>query len=84
VLATEEIEPDLTGDLDLLDSETGERLAVSVSTDTARDFTAATHRWLADVAARCQDRNVGYVRVRADADLESTLTRAWRRDGVLR
>lgn len=84
VLATEELFPELSGDLDLVDAETAERRAVSLSTDVLRDFRATTDAWLADVEGRCTERGITYSRVLADADVEQVLFRAWRRHGLLR
>ena len=89
VLAGEELSPgaaadELAGDLDLVDVETGERVAVSLSPRTLDDFERAASAWADGVAARCRRSGAAYVRLLADDDLESRLLGAWRTAGVLR
>ncbi len=84
VLAAEELHPELAGDLDLVDAETDERRAVSLSTDVLREFRQSTDAWLADVEGRCTERGVTYSRVLAGDDVEQVLFRTWRRQGLIR
>jgi uncharacterized protein (DUF58 family) len=84
VLAREEMSPPQEGDVELVDRETGERVGVSLSTETVAQYEASARQWLDDVAARCLGVGAGYVRVMADDELEPLLLGAWRRAGVLR
>jgi uncharacterized protein (DUF58 family) len=89
VLAPDELNPgraaeELVGDLDLLDSETGARVAVSLSPRTLADYEAAARSWAGEVAGRCRRAGAAYVRLLADDDLEARLLGAWRSAGVLR
>lgn len=84
VLAREEIDPELMGDLDVEDAESGDRVAVSLATDSLKKYAAATQTWLDRVAARCRSRGVAYTRVLADADLETVLFTGWREEGLVR
>lgn len=84
VLAREELEPAMMGDLDLEDTESGAQVAVSLAADSLKKYTAATQRWLDRVAARCRSRGVAYTRVLADAEIETVLFSGWRAEGLLR
>lgn len=84
VLAQEELEPELVGDLDLVDAESDERRPVSLTAEARREYREHVDAWLAEVAGRCASRGVGYSRVLAGDNLEDVLFRGWRRDGVLR
>ncbi len=84
VLAREEIDPELMGDLDVEDAESGDRVAVSLATDSLKRYRAATQTWLDRVAARCRNRDVAYTRVLADADIETVLFTGWREEGLIR
>lgn len=84
VLAAEEVRPALVGDLDLVDSETGARVAVSLSPDALRRYERLALDWADRVALRCRQVGAAYVRVLDDDDLEPLLLGRWRAAGVLR
>jgi uncharacterized protein (DUF58 family) len=79
-----ELDPDLAGDLELVDREDGRRLAVSLSAETVARYRATTEAWVADVAARCRRAGASYLRLRAGDDLERLLLTGWREAGILR
>jgi hypothetical protein len=84
VLAAEEVRPDLVGDLDLVDSETGARVPVSLSPEALRRYERLALAWADQVALRCRQVGAAYVRVLDDDDLEPLLVGRWRTAGVLR
>jgi len=84
VLDPEELRPSLAGDLDLIDRESGGRVAVSLAPDTIAQYRRVVEAWLERVAARCRQVGAGYVRLRTTDDLEAALLGAWRTAGVLR
>jgi len=84
VLSADELDPAPTGDVELVDRETGARVAVSVSGDTAARYRELVAQWLTRVEQRCHQVGAVYVRVMADEPLEPVLLTAWRRNGVLR
>lgn len=84
VLATEDLRPDLVGDVELVDAEHGGRVAVSLSPETLRAYARAARSWADEVAARCRRAGAAYLRVLATDDLEPLLLGGWRRAGVLR
>ncbi len=89
VLAADELRPgqapeELVGDLDLVDAETGDRVAVSLSARTLADYERSASAWADEVAGRCRRAGAAYVRLLAHDDLEACLLGAWRTNGVLR
>ena len=84
ILSRAELEPDLHGDIEIVDRETRERLSVSLSPETLSDYRAAAVAWADAVAARCHHVGAAYTRTLADDDLEPLLLSGWREEGVLR
>jgi uncharacterized protein (DUF58 family) len=84
VLAPEEIRPDLVGDLDLVDRETGARVPVSLAPDTVQRYTKAVEAWRDRVGVRCRQVGASYLPLLTSDDLETALLGGWRRAGVLR
>jgi hypothetical protein len=84
VLEPEELNPSLAGDLELVDRESGARVAVSMAPETVERYERLAQAWVDRVAARCRQVGAGYVRLLTTDDLEATLLGAWRTAGVLR
>jgi hypothetical protein len=84
VLDRDELRPDLTGDLDLVDAETGEVVPVSLAPEQVRAYERAATAWVDDVAGRARASGAAYVRAFADDDLEPLLLGTSRAAGVLR
>jgi uncharacterized protein (DUF58 family) len=84
LLSRHELAPDLVGDLDLVDAESGARVAVSLSTDALASYRSSTRRWLDEVQDRVRHVGATYVRLLAEDDLEAVLLRHWHDEGVLR
>jgi len=84
VLDRTELHPDLSGDLDLVDSESGEVVPVSLAPEQVKAYEALARAWADEVAQRAHHSGAAYVRVLADEDLEPILLGSWRAAGVLR
>ena len=84
VLAPEEIRPELVGDLELVDRETGARVPVSLAPDILARYTRSVEEWRQRVAARCRQVGASYLPLLTTDDLEAALLGGWRRAGVLR
>jgi uncharacterized protein (DUF58 family) len=84
VMAHEELHPDLRGDLEMVDAETGEVVPVSLSANDVHAYEEAVQGWLAEAAAHCQSRGANYVRVLAEESIEDVLLRSWRESGLVR
>jgi len=84
VLCQEDLDPDYSGDLDLVDTEEGNRLTVSVTEDVARSYRDRVDRWVEEIIAASRGVGAHYIGVDAGADVEDILFRGWRREGILR
>lgn len=84
LLEPTDLEPDLAGDLELVDAETGERLEVSLSAKALEDYRALAESWADDVAQRVRATGGAYLRTRTTDDLETLLLGRARDAGVLR
>src|SRR3989441_1195309 len=73
LLSAEELNPTLTGDLRLEDSETGEGREISVDGDALRGYRERLHAFLERVETFCHGREIGYRRVSTDAPMEDFL-----------
>ena len=73
----------LSGDLTLVDAETGTEVAVTLDRDTRAQYASAVEAWLADAADLARRAGVGYFRVDvadgSDGGLEERLLR-WLRE----
>lgn len=84
ILCTEDLEPEFSGDLELVDREIGERLTVSVTDDVARSYRRRVRDWRDEVARTARGTGAAYVPVDATDDVETLLLQTWRSSGVLR
>jgi hypothetical protein len=84
VVSPDEAEPRFSGEVELLDAETGEVLDVGVSLVTLAAYRARFGTWLAEREAECIARGIRYVRVQTDRPLESVVLDDFRRAGILR
>jgi uncharacterized protein (DUF58 family) len=83
VLAPADLRPALSGDLVLVDGETGEELPLTVDEEVLDRYEATVRAWAEDMERTCRSLGVGYTRVSTDADLETLLLDDLRRAGVL-
>jgi uncharacterized protein (DUF58 family) len=84
VLSPQELNPDLLGELDLLDAETNERLEVGLSLAVLKQYRQRFGGWLERQAAACSERGLRYVRLHSDRALDSVILDDLRRGNVLR
>lgn len=84
VLDREDIEPDLFGDVDLVDAESGRVVPVSLTAEVQRSYREAAQTWLADVESRCRYVGANYLRVFADDDIGEAIIGSGVRNGVLK
>ena len=84
VLSKAELDPDLHGDLEIVDRETRLRMQVSLSPDTLSEYRESVAAWADAVAARCRHLGAVYTRTLAGEDLETLLLSSWQESGVLR
>ena len=84
VVSPDEMDPRLSGELELVDAETHEVLQIGVSLDTLAAYRARFVTWLADREAETVQRGMRYVRVLSDRPLANIMLDDLRRAGVLR
>jgi uncharacterized protein (DUF58 family) len=84
VVSPDELEPRISGEVELVDAETNEVLELGVSLDTLAAYRARFEAWLVDRQAECNQRGIRYVRVAAHRPLASVVLDDLRRGGVLR
>ena len=84
VVSTEEMNPHVSGEVELLDAETGELLEIGVSLDTLAAYRARFAAWLADRQTDCSQRGIRYVRLASHRPLASVVLEDLRRGGVVR
>jgi len=84
VLSPDEVEPDLAGDLRLVDSETGAGQDVTIDAPMRELYARRLRQWRDDIAAYTLSRDVHYVSVETGTPWESVILYALRRAGVVR
>lgn len=84
VLAPEEIDPKLAGDLKLIDSETGAFAEVSMSRALLKRYAKNLDGFVEHVRSYCVARGVGYVPVSSDISFERLTMDMLRKGGLLR
>jgi uncharacterized protein (DUF58 family) len=73
LLAAEELNPPVRGDLRLTDSETGEVREVTVDGEALRGYRQRLHEFLDRVEGFCHAREIGYRRVTTDVPFDEFL-----------
>ncbi len=84
ILLDEELQPELTGDLTLIDSETAAFVNVTVSPGLLSRYTNALQSYRNDCARWCSDHGVQYLLLRNTDDLERLVMTTLRKVKVLR
>ncbi len=73
VIDQTEMDPDLDGDLDVYDRETGEVLRITVDDDLASRYRVRVATWLAETETRCIARQVRYIPISTTTPIEEFL-----------
>ncbi len=84
VVSPEEMDPRLSGNLELVDAETSEVLQIGVSLETLAAYRTRFAAWLAERETECSQRGMRYVRVCTDRPLARVVLDDLRRARVLR
>ncbi len=84
LLAREELEPNLSGEVELIDAETGSATELGVSQATLTAYRARFAAWLDAREAECRGRGLRYRRVTTDTPLSTTVLRDLREMGLLK
>lgn len=83
VLGTGELDPPQLGDVDLVDSETGERVAMSLTPGTMSAYRARLEAWLDEVQTACRRIGAAYVLADTRTPLREELLGGLRRSEVM-
>jgi uncharacterized protein (DUF58 family) len=83
ILSEAEQNPKLSGDVELIDSETAETIKISMTQDTLAAYRRDLERWQHDTAAFCRSVGVRYVQIPAERSLDAILLGDFRRYGLL-
>jgi len=83
VLAREEVAPSLSGELKLIDSESGLGKEVAFSDKVLRAYGKAFDRFTGELRAFCFERGIAYVQAVTDMPVDEVLLKELRRSGLL-
>ncbi len=80
----EELEPSLSGDVELVDSENGERRTVQMSPDLIKRYKATVEEHYGELARLCKVMRRGYIPVTTDTPFENLIFDIFRRGGFVK
>jgi uncharacterized protein (DUF58 family) len=83
VLSDAETSPVLAGNLEIVDSETGQRRRIGATPEALAAYHVALERWQAGIASDCRKIGIRYVPLLADRPIESVVLSDFRRYGLL-
>jgi len=84
LMSREEIEPDLTDEVILVDSELGHSVRTRVTPDLVKAYRETFMRYCAEVESFCRGHGWGYLRATTQTPLEELMLKALRAEGLLR
>jgi len=84
LLAPDEVEPEINGDLRLVDVETGQGQDVTVDAAMRQLYARRLRQWRDEIAAHTASRDVHYVSVETGTPWDQVILYALRRAGVVR
>jgi uncharacterized protein (DUF58 family) len=84
VVSNAEANPNLAGDIEMVDAETDEVLEVGLSVEALERYRQRYQEWLRQQETVCAGRGLRYVRVNSDGSIDSAILNDLRHAGVLR
>jgi uncharacterized protein (DUF58 family) len=84
ILAPEELEPPLSGDLKLVDCEDGDEAEITVSRMLLNRYRQTLANFIEQARMFCSRRNITYIRIRSDDPIDRIVTNYLRSHGVVR
>jgi uncharacterized protein (DUF58 family) len=84
ILDPDEVEPNLVGDLRLVDAETGEAREISVTPTMLSNYKAAFERFCDNLSNLSTKHGMDYIRVTTDTPIEELILKTLRDAGLLR
>ncbi|MEO6457369.1 MAG: DUF58 domain-containing protein [Chloroflexia bacterium] len=82
ILSAEELRPPGDGELELIDSETGEKLEVHLGVESIAEYNRRLNTWLEGTQEWCRNNGAGYILMESGWDIERMLLETLRRRGV--
>ena len=83
VLAPDELDPPLVGDLQLIDLETGDKQDVSLDNSLRKQYEMRVISWREEIREFCQSRSMQYLALSTDDPWERVILRDLRAAGVV-
>lgn len=83
-LAPDEISPSFTGDLNLIDQESGEKIDVSVDNGIREAYRLRVEEWQENIYQTCLQRNIRYQGVSTDIPWEKFVLHELRKGNIVR
>jgi len=84
ILAPQEVHPEVDGELELLDSETGDVVEIIVGNEARRAYEQRVQEWCTSVAEFCQRSEIGYLCLESDVPLEEVFLNRMRLRRIVR
>ena len=82
ILSAEELRPPRDGELELIDSETGEKIEIHLGVESIAEYNRRLNSWLEETQEWCRSNGAVYVLMESDWDIERMLLETLRRRGV--
>ncbi len=83
-LAPQEVNPELEGDLRLIDSEGGQPIDLTADVDLLRRYEQSLRQWREELLSYCSGHGIAYVPVETNLPIEDLLLSLLRKRGVVR
>jgi uncharacterized protein (DUF58 family) len=84
VVSPEELDPVVSGEVELVDAESGDALEFGVSLETLAAYRQRLAEWLDAREAECRRRGLRYIRVRTDQPVNAVVLNDLRAGGLIR
>jgi hypothetical protein len=84
ILSQDELEPDLSGDFRLIDSETGRPIDISTTKHMLDAYRSRARAFVDGLAQFCKSRNIACLQTTCDADFEDLILNYMRRAALIR
>ncbi len=84
VLSPQEVNPDITGDLRLVDIEDGDRAEVTIAAPLLKKYKSTLGTYCAGLREFCSRREINALTVQTDTPVDTLLLDYLRRRGVVR
>ncbi|MCL4267336.1 MAG: DUF58 domain-containing protein [Anaerolineae bacterium] len=84
LLSPDEVEPPLSGDLKLVDIETGQDAEITLDAPTLALYQERLHAWQSEIAAYCAHRHLHYIPVTTSLPWERLVVQTLREKGVVK